>query len=168
MKKFLNKFSIFIGGLVKATLIFLVILLVLPFVYFTWRAGQPMSMPEYSGRSYYELLSEREAEYSNLAEKYQASHPTIDVKNRMCFTNETLISVVYTLPWAGYCAFAGMVPSLKEKIGPNALRAGCLSHPNSQLLSFPENWWKTYEKMVYQIYVDRPHDAVPYCRIAIH
>ena len=64
MKKFLNKFSIFIGGLVKATLIFLVILLVLPFVYFAWRAGQPMSMPEYGGRSYYELLAARQQAYS--------------------------------------------------------------------------------------------------------
>jgi len=72
MKKFLNKLSALIGGLVKATLILLVLLLVLPLVYFAWRAGQPMSMSEYGGRSYYELLSEREAKYSNLAEKYQA------------------------------------------------------------------------------------------------
>jgi hypothetical protein len=42
----------------------LIVAILAPFGYFAWRAGQPISMPEYDGRTYYELLAERREAYA--------------------------------------------------------------------------------------------------------
>lgn len=73
MGKLVSPFLKIIADAFKLVIVLSLILFIIPLVYFVWRASQPMSKSEYCGRSYYELLFEREAKYSNLAEKYQAS-----------------------------------------------------------------------------------------------
>ena len=43
-----------------------IVALLAPIGYLAWRAGQPMSLSEYGGRTYYELLSERRQAYDEL------------------------------------------------------------------------------------------------------
>ncbi len=74
-----------VGLMFKILGLVVIVALLAPIGYLAWRAGQPMSMPEYGGRTYYELLSERRQAYDELAHSYQASHPSVDVKNGACF-----------------------------------------------------------------------------------
>jgi hypothetical protein len=163
MKKFMNKFSIFIGGLVKATFVFLVILLILPFVYFAWRAGQPMSMPEYGGRSYYQVLRERQQSYDELSERYQAGHPEVRVKKGMCFATEVAMTF-YNYPWAGLCALGDVIPAIGEHLGPSARAMGCGSR-NGSWFSLPLIWWNSFERFTYELQAYARSGPVPYCRI---
>src|SRR5664280_1072423 len=125
MKK--NKMRPFWKGIAlmfKVLGVIVIVALLAPIGYFAWRAGQPMSMQEYGGRTYYGLLSERRQAYDALAHSYQANHPSVDVKNGMCFQAELAVSIANTLPWAGVCAASEFIPALRF-YGPKSQRMGC-------------------------------------------
>jgi hypothetical protein len=152
----------FIGKLFKVIGILVAILS--PVIYLAWRAGQPMSMPEYDGRTYYELLAERRQAYDNLATEYQASHPGTEVKFGMCFQAELAVSLANTLPWAGLCAASEFIPALRI-YGSRSQQLGC-GEMGGTWLDFPSTWWRTFESLLYKdIFVTAPHGPVPYCRI---
>lgn len=141
-----------------------IIALVAPIVYFSWRAGQPMSMPEYDGRTYYELLAERQQAYADLAAEFQASHPNTEVKFGMCFQAELAVSLTNTLPWAGLCAASDLIPGLRI-YGSRSRQLGC-GEMGGTWLDFPITWWRTYEQLLYaDILATRPQGPVQYCRI---
>lgn len=143
----------------------LVVALLAPIVYFAWRAGQPMSMPVYRGRTYYELLAERRQAYAELATEYQTNYPDEDVNTGMCFQNEVIMSVGYTFPWAGFCALSEVVPPLHGLIGPRAQQANCGQDNNTGWLNFMNSWWINFERMQYFMYEHRTVGPVIYCRI---
>ena len=164
MKKILKATWKVLSTILKVALLLVVILLLTPIGYFAWRAGQPMSMPEYDGRTYYELLAERRQAYSDLATEYQASHPNVEVKEGMCYRSE-LLMIAYNMPWAGFCSLAGVVPELESRIGPNATRLGC-GQGSGGWLNLLGNWWNMYERLTYDLISHAPVGPVPYCRIA--
>lgn len=166
MNKFLKATWKVLSVIMKITLLVLLILILTPFGYFAWRAGQPMSMPEYDGRTYYELLTERRQAYTELAQDYQASHPNVEVKTGMCFQNEVIMSTVYTTPWAGLCTLADVIPSLQRFIGPRAQQAGCGQVENTSWPTFLGSWWSNFERMQYPMYEHRMVGPVAYCRIS--
>ena len=45
-----------LGLMIKILGLIVIVALLVPIGYLAWRAGQPMSMPEYGGRTYYECL----------------------------------------------------------------------------------------------------------------
>ena len=141
-----------------------VVALLAPIGYFAWRAGQPMSMPEYGGRTYYQLLAERRQAYADLATEYQTTSPNVDVKFGMCYRSE-LLMIAYNLPWAGFCTMAGIVPWLNSRVGPNASRLGC-GQSGGTWLNFIVNWWKMYEHLTYDLLSHAESGPVPYCRIS--
>ena len=153
-----------ISTILKVVLLVAVILLLAPVGYILWRAGQPMSMPEYDGRTYYELLAERRQAYTDLATEYQTGHPNVDVKLGMCYRSE-LMMIAYNVPWAGFCSLAGIVPGLNSRIGPNAKRLGC-GQTGGTWLDFPTNWWNIYERLTYDLLSHAVVGPVPYCRIS--
>jgi len=165
MKKALKTIWIVISTIMKIALLLVVILILMPIGYFAWRAGQPMSMPEYDGRTYYELLAERRQAYDELAAEYQAGHQDVEVKASMCYQNEVIVSVGYTLPWAGFCALSEMLPSLQKSIGPRAQQAGCSQNDDTSWLNILNVWWITFERMQYPLYEHRMIGPVTYCRI---
>jgi len=57
---FIKICSTFFATLAKAISLLLVVTLLTPIVYFAWRAGQPMSLPEFRGLSYAQFLAERQ------------------------------------------------------------------------------------------------------------
>ena len=154
-----------VGMMFKILGLLVVVALLAPIGYLAWRAGQPMSMPEYGGRTYYELLAERRQAYADLAAEYQASHPNIEVKTGMCFQNEFIMSVGYTFPWAGFCTLSEVIPSLQGFIGPRARQAGCSQGENTNWLNFTNSWWMNFERMQYPMYEHRTAGPVIYCRI---
>jgi hypothetical protein len=157
----------FIGKLFKVIGIMVTMLILVailsPVIYFTWRAGQPMGMPEYDGRTYYELLIERRQAYEDLATEYQASHPNVDVKQGMCFSSE-LLMIAYNMPWSGFCTSVGIVPELGSLTGPNAARLGC-GQGSGSWLNFPSESWSMYEHLTYDLLNHAEDGPVPYCRI---
>ena len=123
-----------------------------------------MSMPEYSGRTYYELLVERRQRYANLAAEYQASHPNEDVKAGMCFQVEVAVSLGNTLPWAGLCTASEFISSLRI-YGSRSQQLGC-GQMGGTWLNFLSTWWKTFESLLYKdILMTATHGPVPYCHI---
>ena len=154
-----------VGLMFKILGLVVIVALLAPIGYLAWRAGQPMSMPEYGGRTYYELLSERQQTYDELAHSYQASHPSVDVKNGMCFQAELAVSIANALPWAGVCAASEFIPALRF-YGPKTQRMGC-GQMGGTWMNFPNTWWRTYEKLLFaDILSTRPQGPVPYCRIS--
>lgn len=152
-----------VGMMFKIIGLLVVVALLAPIGYLAWRAGQPMSMPEYGGRTYYELLAERRQAYADLATEYQAGHPNADVKVGMCFRSE-LVMIAYNMPWAGFCSLAGIVPGLNSHIGPNASHLGC-GQNNGSWLNFMSDWWDVYEHLTYNLLSHAEAGPVPYCRI---
>jgi hypothetical protein len=166
MKKALKATWKIISTILIVALLLLVILILTPIGYFTWRASQPISMPEYDGRTYYQLLAERRQAYADLATEYQASHPSVEVKPAMCFQTELAVSLASSLPWAGICAASEFVPALRF-YGPKSQRMGC-GQMGGTWMNFPTTWWRTYEKLLYDdILSTRPQSPVPYCRIPV-
>ena len=152
-------------GTVGKIIVFMIIVIILaPIFYFAWRAGQPMSMPEYDGRTYYQLLAERRQAYADLATEYKDSHPSVEVKPGMCFQTEIVISLGNNLPWAGICAASEIIPALRF-YGPKSQQMGC-GQMGGTWANFPGTWWHTYEKLLYvDILSTRPQGLVAYCRI---
>jgi hypothetical protein len=147
-------------------LLLVIVLFLAPIGYFAWRAGQPMSMPEYDGRTYYELLAERKHAYADLAREYQASHPDLEVKAGMCFQTEVAVSLGSTLPWSGLCAASEFIPALRI-YGSRSQELGCGQMVGSWR-DFLHTWWITYETLLYRdMLVTAPHGPVPYCRIPV-
>ena len=149
--------------MIKILGLIVIVVLLAPIGYFAWRAGQPMSMPEYGGRTYYALLAERRQAYDELATKYQANHPNVNVKYGMCYQSE-LLMIAYNMPWAGFCSLADVVPILKSHIGPNARRLGCGQNSGSWL-NFLGDSWNIYEHLTYNLLSHAEAGPVPYCRI---
>jgi hypothetical protein len=164
MKKALKTTWKIISTILKVAVLVIALLILTPVGYLAWRAGQPMSMPEYDGRTYYELLVERRQAYDNLATEYQASHPNTEVKFGMCFQAELAVSLTNTLPWAGLCAASEFIPALRI-YGSRSQQLGC-GEMGGTWLDFPNTWWSTYEQLLYaDILTTRPQGPVPYCRI---
>lgn len=166
MNKFLKATGKVLTAIMKVTLLLLLILILTPLGYFAWRAGQSMTMPEYDDRTYYELLAERRQTYDALAQDYQASHPNVEVKVGMCFQNEVIMATVYTMPWAGLCTMADLIPSLQRYIGPRAQQSGCGQVENTSWLTFFGSWWSNFERMQYPMYEHRMVGPVVYCRLS--
>ncbi len=164
MKKILSWAGSLVSGIAKIFTTILVIALLSPMVYFAWRAGQPMEMPQYDGRTYYELLQERQGAYDALAQKYQASHPNTRVKAGVCFFTETSILTLAAIPNAGFYALAGVYPALKIHVNAEDLKDGYVPEQVTWFTFLPE-WWRIYEKFVWGAITHAPKSPVPYCTI---
>jgi hypothetical protein len=141
------------------------ILFIIPLVYFDCRAGQPMSIPEYSDRSYYELLVERKIAYDTLAREYQTSHPNKRVQFDMCFFTEVSFLTFDAMPNAGFYALVWVFPELKSYANHQDLIEGYVPE-TVNWLGFLSAWWQTFEKFVYGTADHAQHGPVPYCRIS--
>lgn len=155
-------------GRVTEKIIFwlVVFLLLTPVWYFAWRASQPMSMPEFGGRSYFTLLAERQQAYADLAETYQTSHPNTEVRDGICFFSEVTIQLATELPTAGFYTLAGMYPSLQDQVNPTDLQDGLVPE-NVTWISFFPQWWNVFEQFVWNTIQHVPQGPVTYCRISM-
>ncbi len=102
----------------------LLITLLTPIAYFAWLAGQPMSMPEFKGLSYFQFLAERQEGYDVLADTYQASHPNAKVKNGICFGSELAVEITFSWPVPSLYTLAAVSHTVKSHLNPQATRLG--------------------------------------------
>lgn len=108
--------------------------------------------------------SVNEIAYEN-RHSYQASHPSVAVKEGICFQNEVIMSIGYTLPWAGFCALSDVLPLLQGLIGPKAGQSGCGADANINWLKVLNSWWINFEQMQYHMYEYRAVGPTIYCRV---
>ena len=141
----------------------LVVALLAPIGFFAWRASQPMSMPEYGGRTYYQLLAERRQAYADLARAYQTSHPNVKVKDGACFFTELFIESM-ELPISGRYALSAIYPEMQQSIDPRDIRNGYIPKNVSWINILPSSW-KVFEMFVWGSIKHTPDSPVPYCRI---
>jgi hypothetical protein len=149
--------------MIKILGLIVIVALLAPIGYFAWRAGQPMSMPEYKGRSYYELLAERRQAYDDLAKKYQASHPDVHVRMGTCFSSEMSADLL-AIPNSAYYTLAALYPSLQLRVDPIDIQNGYIPN-NVNWVNLLPSWWQVFEKFVWGMIEYVPHGPVPYCRI---
>ncbi len=161
MKKLIGSL---ISAIFKIILFGLVATLITLLAYFAWRANQPMELPQFGGRTYFEWLEIRHASYDDLAQEYRMSHPRQNVKDGICFLSEVGIQLVAAVANSGFYALAGIYPSLQRFVDPRDRRNG-LSPPAISWLQFLPAWWETYEKFVWGMAEHAPQGPVPYCRI---
>ncbi len=154
-----------VGLMFKILGLIIIVAILAPIGYFAWRAGQPMSMPEFRGRTYYQLMAERRQAYSNLATEYQASHPNKSVNSGACIFSEIGVEIL-AVPNSAFYTLAAMYPRLQGKIDPRDIQNGYLPE-NVTWQNILPNWWLVFEKFVWGTIEHVPHGPVPYCRIPV-
>jgi hypothetical protein len=158
--------STIFSTLSKAVSVLTIIALLTPIAYFAWRVGQPMGMSEFHGLTYFQLITERQEAYSQLAHSYQVNHPDVEVKADMCFGVELGIEIMVSWPHSSFYTLAGLFPSLKRYVNPRDLRRGYVPE-NVTFANFLPTWWKTFELFIWSLIKHAPQGSVAYCRIAV-
>lgn len=150
-----------IDAIFKAVLLVLVIVILTPIVYFAWRAGQPMDLPEFKGLTYYQVLSDRQAALYNKALEYHQAHPTVRISMNMCFITEVVYLNIIEFPVSGALVVWNWL-SPTDPYFTNSLRNGYL-RATSVADIFPV-WWTNYESLLVFEYSHKL--LVSYCNIA--
>jgi hypothetical protein len=153
-----------VGLMFKFLGLVVIVALLAPIGYFAWRAGQPLSMPEYGGRTFYQLLSERQQAYADLAHSYQTSHPNVDVKSGACFFTEILVEAM-EIPMAGRYALSAIYPGMLHSIDPRDIRNGYIPTNVTWANILPTSW-NVFERFVWGTISHAPNGPEPYCRIS--
>ena len=141
-----------------------ILILLTPLAFFSWRANQPMELPQFNGQTYLDWLSARHAAYDDLAQQYRSNHPNKEVKKNICFYSELGVQFIAAIPNSGFYALAGMYPTLISFANPQDIQDG-LVPKHVTWVNFLPTWWKTYEQFVWGMAVHAPHGPVPYCRL---
>jgi hypothetical protein len=82
-----------IGMVFKNILLLGMIAILTPGLYFYWRASQPMGLPEFGGKTFYQVLEERQQTYAEHEEQWRQTHDgeyPLGSKN-MCILLETFV-----------------------------------------------------------------------------
>src|SRR5689334_19848700 len=114
MKAIAQFIHLFMRVVFKIILVGTILIVAAPFAYFTWRANQPMDLPQFDGRTYLDWLTARHSAYADLAQQYRQSHPKKEVKDEMCFSTELGMQLIAAFPNSGFYALAGLFPSLQS------------------------------------------------------
>jgi hypothetical protein len=147
-----------IAGLFKAALLVLAIAILTPIVFFAWRAGQPMDLPEFGGRTYYQVLAERKTALYNKSLAYHEAHPAVRMSLNMCFAIETGITTLELFPATGAITLWYLIHTDEYYAAKNHIYDLAISSAG-----FFPTWWKNYELGLLSDY--RYVDPVAYCNI---
>jgi len=149
--------------LFKTTLLALLIAVLTPILYFAWRAGQPLELPEFKGLTYYQFLEWRSIAHNELEGKYQASHPEVEVKLGVCDNTDRVITFSVTVEQSLWYTFW----SWRDDRNRLAMLEANYPVINEPVIwsNFMPSWWTSYEKLVWSLAEYTPHTSVAYCRI---
>lgn len=150
--------------LFKTTLLALLVTVLIPILYFTWRMGKPLPQPEFKGLSYYQFLEWRKLAAEDVIAKYMVSHPNFEyvgVGDPMtaCYSSHVLGSYLI-LPAQAFtytlASLAGVMPDEKSPLPTGVIP-----------LNFISKWWDTFEYLFWynEIHLDSFSSLVAYCRI---
>jgi hypothetical protein len=85
-----------IGRVFNIVLLLVMIASLMPGLYFCWRVNQPMELPEFGGKSFFQVLVDRQQTYSEHEEQWKQTHAReypLGSKN-ICFLLETFVVFV--------------------------------------------------------------------------
>lgn len=110
-----------VSSLASMLCVLLLVVLLIPFIFFAWRVTRPMELPEFQGQSYIQFLAERQVAYNQLSHTYQESHPNVEVKPGICFGAELAVESSFsdtcyshsdTSPYFQPVTFARITPAM--------------------------------------------------------
>lgn len=149
--------------LVRVILFVLIAALLTPILYFSWRAGQPMELPEFKGLTYYQFMEWRSIAHSDLEVNYQTAHPEVKVKAGVCENTNRVMTFSVGVLQSWWYTFL----SLRDDQDRLAMLQE--NYPVSNELvnwsTFMPSWWLSYEKLVLSLAQYTPHTSVAYCRL---
>ncbi len=152
--------------LVRIIIFVLITALLVPILYFTWRAGQPMELPEFHELTYYQFMEWRSIAHSDLEAKYQATYPEVKVKVGVCENTDRVMTFSVGVLQSWWYTFLSWrddqnrVAMLQENY-PVANKVVVWSN-------FMPSWWLTYEKLILSLAQYTPHTSVAYCRLQLN
>jgi hypothetical protein len=141
-----------IGWVFKNVLLLGMIAILTPGIYFYWRANEPMELPEFGGKTFYQVLGERQQTYAEHEEQWRQTRNgeyPLGSKN-MCFLLETFV-VFYEKPLMDYALVMHMHSpgdpyyALPEKVHYNGVA------------DFLPTSWTMFEMSTLSLYKYSPH-----------
>jgi|SRR5271157_220694 len=138
------------------TMVLVILIVVLaPPIYFAWRAGQPMELPEFGGKTFYKIQAERQQEYSLHEAYWQLTHHgeyPMHSKG-MCYRMEIGFILVVVKPLMD-------IALIRHMITPNdpiaALPANVYYH---DILDYLPASWTLFEMGALNLYQYIPYDV---------
>ena len=142
--------------LFRTVVLVILIVVLAPPIYFAWRAGQPMELPEFGGKTFYQILADRYRTYSAHEERWRLTHQgqyPLHSKN-MCFIEEAVFVLVEVKPMMDY----GLILHIKHPNEPYyRLPANVQYH---SLLDYLPASWTLFEMGALNLYQFIPHDPM--------
>lgn len=161
MKTFFRFLGRFIGWVLRLTALALLVAVLTPIVYFAWRAGQPMEMPEFKGLTYYEYLAWKKMAYEELAEKYYPGDPRY---RHMCLSVD-LIATGMVLPGFSMSYISYLIyPDQTRALFARDVKKGILQTDVTWMTLLPE-LWSGFEHLEWNALEGIRHSISPVCRI---
>ena len=157
MKKFLRT-------LLKSILLALLATILIPVIYFSWRAGQPMELSEYNGLTYYQYIEWRKMAYEDSVTKYQIDHPEKVIERPWsCIGAELLIQNTTSWYVSGVILFAQGHPEISRTWTAEEL--GMIPGHDITWYNYLPELWRAREHLIWSNAKHAPQLPSPYCRI---
>lgn len=138
---------------------------IFPFAYFTYRASQPMTMPEFKGLTWIQLMEWRYWEYARLEMEQMASHPeSVKIFGKQAYQRTNLCFVVD----ASLAAFVIPAQSIiYTAVGLRGVKpdAGHVVPTQVTYTNLTKKWWSTIEHIQWYNAKISQNTPVIYCRI---
>jgi hypothetical protein len=150
--------------LFKTILLALLVVALTLILYFAWRAGQPMELPEFKGLTYYQFMEWRSIAHNDLELKYKSSHPQANVKMGVCNASNRLITFSVSVLQSWWYTYMALTLTPEEMVKFKSMQHS-FAPDNVTLLNFFPSWWVTYEKFVWSLAEYAPHTSLAECRL---
>jgi hypothetical protein len=162
-KKRMNTFKKIIGSLFKAALLTLLLLILIPVLYFAWRATQPMELPEFNELSYVQYTEWRKLISQNAYNEYVINHPGYTYKSPDGCTDGSIV-VEKTAMWylSTEVVYAQDHPEITTTW--DAVSLSAIPTENTTVLNVLPQLWLVREKLIRHTMSQLANSPVPFCR----
>jgi hypothetical protein len=162
-KKRMSTFKKIIGSLFKAALLTLLLLILIPVLYFAWRTNQPMELPEFKGLSYVQYTDWRKIISQNAYDEYVINHPGYTYKSpNGCRDGDFLIEKTAAWYLAAEVVYAQDHPEIT--ITWDAVSLSAIPTENTTVLNVLPQLWLVREKLIRHTMSQLANSPVPFCR----
>lgn len=136
--------------------------IITPVVYFAWRMGQPMDLPEFNRLTYYELREWKKMVTEEKVADYEATHPNKEytgwgTRLGACMNSD--------IPVALFVSVRSVIMAWQS----DELRLQLVDHgmPDEPVTfwNLLPSFWNSYEKLTLSDIKHSPNGPVIYCRI---
>ena len=149
--------------LFKTVPLLIVLALITPVAYFAYRSMQPMTLPEFHGLTYIQVVQWRTMAYKDLEAKYLKLHPNENINPLTCEGTTRVITFTASVFQSWLYAFWSWQ---NDQHRVEMLKAN-YPIPNGSVTTwnFLNWWWTSYEMIILSNIQYSPETSVVYCRI---